>query len=82
MTKLILALALVSGAAFAEETERPVLVISTAAGVCPPPYEILKVCFHCSASPSGLMSGSQIIEVVMSGFGMRPPVSVMSRNPL
>ena len=33
MKKLILALALVSGAAFAEETERPVLVISTAAGV-------------------------------------------------
>ena len=32
MRKLILALALVSGAAFAEETERPVLVISTAAG--------------------------------------------------
>ena len=33
MNKLILALALVSGAAFAEETERPVLVISTVAGV-------------------------------------------------
>ena len=33
MKKLILALAMVSGVAFAEETERPVLVISTAAGV-------------------------------------------------
>ena len=42
----------------------------TQARAAPPPN--VNVCFHCSANPSGLMSGSHTMSVVTNGFGILP----------
>src|SRR6266481_6842362 len=55
-------------------------LLNTGGGGAPPP--MAHVCFHCSANPSGLMSGSQTMRVLRSGFGILPAVKVKSGKPL